>query len=203
MPTSAEILSGLQQIVDEHSLISIFWHIVFYLYLLFVFLRPKVKRQEMSLIVSVPLLSVSFLAWNTGNPFNGAVFALLFLLALYFGFKNLREQIQVSGILYRIAGAVMILFGLIYPHFAGLNLSLLIQSPLGLIPCPTLSLLVGFALFFRGFGSKPQVILFAVAGMFYGLFGVFRLGVMVDTVLIVGSFMLAVAYFNFFRNTVQ
>ena len=84
-----------------------------------------------------------------------------------------------------------------------INLSLFIQSPLGLIPCPTLSLIIGFALFFRGFGSKPLVVLYTVAGLFYGFFGVLRLGVMVDAVLVAGSLILGAAYFYFFRRTDQ
>ncbi len=203
MPTQEEILSGLQQIADQRSLIAIFWHIVFYLYLFFIILGRKITRQEMSLFVSVPLLSVSVLAWNTANPFNGTVFVLLFVLALYFGLKNQREKVQYSGIFFRLTGAVLMLFGLIYPHFTGINLSLFIQSPLGLIPCPTLSLIIGFALFFRGFGSKPLVVLYTVAGLFYGFFGVLRLGVMVDAVLVAGSLILGAAYFYFFRRTDQ
>ncbi|HPT30222.1 MAG TPA: hypothetical protein PLW67_00220 [Prolixibacteraceae bacterium] len=203
MPTQEEILSGLQQIADQRSLIAIFWHIVFYLYLFFIILGRKITRQEMSLFVSVPLLSVSVLAWNTANPFNGTVFVLLFVLALYFGLKNQREKVQYSGIFFRLTGAVLMLFGLMYPHFTGINLSLFIQSPLGLIPCPTLSLIIGFALFFRGFGSKPLVVLYTVAGLFYGFFGVFRLGVMVDAVLVAGSLILGAAYFYFFRRTDQ
>ena len=203
MPTQEEILSGLQQIADERSMIAIFWHIVFYLYLFFIILGRKITRQEMSLFVSVPLLSVSVLAWNTANPFNGTVFVLLFVLALYFGLKNQREKVQYSGIFFRLTGAVLMLFGLMYPHFTGINLSLFIQSPLGLIPCPTLSLIIGFALFFRGFGSKPLVVLYTVAGLFYGFFGVLRLGVMVDAVLVAGSLILGAAYFYFFRRTDQ
>jgi len=201
MPTPEEILTGLQQIADEHSLIANFWHIVIYLYIASLIFRRKVPRREISLFISVPLLSVSVLAWNTGNPFNGTVFAFLFLLAIYFGLKNQPETIHVSGIFFRMAGVVLMLFGLMYPHFTEINLSLLIQSPLGLIPCPTLSLIIGFTLFFRGFGSKPLVVLYTVAGLFYGFFGAFRLGVKVDAVLIAGSLILGAAYFYFFRRT--
>jgi hypothetical protein len=57
----------------------------------------------------------------------------------------------------------------------------------GLIPCPTLAVLTGFALLYRGFGSGPWAMTLAISGMFYGLFGVFYLNVYLDWILLAGA----------------
>ena len=58
---------------------------------------------------------------------------------------------------------------------------------MGLIPCPTLSLVIGFTLLAGGFGSKAWSLVLVAAGTFYGLFGVARLGVVLDVVLAGGA----------------
>ncbi|HET8687621.1 MAG TPA: hypothetical protein VFM18_13295, partial [Methanosarcina sp.] len=86
-------------------------------------------------------------------------------------------------------------FGLDYPHFMDSSfIAYLYASPLGLIPCPTLSLLVGFALIFNGFGSRSVTLICVIYGLFYGLFGVLKLGVYVDLMLIFGSVVLLIKY---------
>lgn len=73
--------------------------------------------------------------------------------------------------------------------------SYLYASPAGLIPCPTLSLLIGLALLFNGFGSQTLTVTFAVAGLFYGLFGFLRLSVTSDIILAIGSAILLIMKF--------
>jgi hypothetical protein len=83
----------------------------------------------------------------------------------------------------------MIIFGLIYPHFIKANsiVEYLYASPAGLIPCPTLSILIGFALVFNGFESRPISLTLIIFGLFYGIFGVFKLKVYIDVMLIFGT----------------
>ena len=98
----------------------------------------------------------------------------------------------------------MIAFGLIYPHF--LNTESFIKyfyaSPLGLIPCPTLSVLIGFVLLYNGFGSNSISVAFIVFGLFYGIFGVFKLGVYLDLGLLFGTITLLIKYLTVFKNPV-
>jgi hypothetical protein len=63
----------------------------------------------------------------------------------------------------------------------------LYAAPTGVVPCPSLSLVVGFALLSGGLGSRAWSLALAIAGLFYGLFGVARLGVRLDIVLVGGS----------------
>jgi len=73
-------------------------------------------------------------------------------------------------------GVAMIAFGWLYPHFLtfGPVTRYLVAAPMGLIPCPTLSLVIGFALLAGGLSSRAWSIVLAVVGLFYGLFGACR-----------------------------
>jgi hypothetical protein len=60
-------------------------------------------------------------------------------------------------------------------------------APTGLIPCPTLSMAIGLALLANGFSSRGYSAGLGLLGIFYSLFGTFRLGVGIDIVLLIGS----------------
>lgn len=60
-------------------------------------------------------------------------------------------------------------------------------APLGLIPCPTLALVTGFALFAGGLVSRTWVVVLGAAGASYALFGALGLGVWIDLALLVGA----------------
>jgi len=91
----------------------------------------------------------------------------------------------------------MIVFGWVYPHFldnAG-PMAYLYSAPTGLIPCPTLSVVIGFTLVLGGLRSRAWCVALSAVGLFYGAFGAGRLGVNIDWILFVGS--LATAYVAF------
>ena len=64
-------------------------------------------------------------------------------------------------------------------------------APFGLVPCPTLTVLVGVSLFAGSFGSRPWAAVVAGASLIYGVIGVAVLGVWIDVVLIAGAMVLA------------
>ena len=93
-----------------------------------------------------------------------------------------------------VVGILMIAFAWLYPHFLDPRSPMIyvVGAPTGLIPCPTLSLLIGFTLLAGGFGSRAWNLLVAAAGLFYGVFGVARLGVRLDVALAAGGLCLLV-----------
>jgi len=151
----------------------------------------------------LPALSVAFFAWLSGNPFNGSMFSVLAILVLIFGLKASNRSVQFSSLPFAIAGVGMILFGLIYPHFVEATsiFKYLYASPLGLIPCPTLSVMIGFLLLFRGFGSSSITLTLIVFGLFYGIFGVLKLAVYLDLFLVAGTITLLAKYFLTLRTS--
>jgi hypothetical protein len=196
-----DIIDGLQKIVNDYSIFAIIWHVVFYLLLAaFIFLWQP-SNKSLAFIISLPLLSVAVFAWLSGNPFNGISFTTMTILIIIFGLKTTDQTISVSQVPFMVIGILMIVFGLVYPHFINTNsfLKYLYASPLGLIPCPTLSFLIGFLLLYNGFGSQSITLTFIIFGLFYGIFGVLKLAVYIDLVLVFGTVALLVKYISGFH----
>jgi len=197
MPKAEEIVNGLQAIVNDYSIFAIVWHAVFYALLIALIARWAPSNRLLGLFLGLPLISVAVFAWLSGNPFNGTAFSVMAILVIFFGWRASGQPIQVSQLPFMVLGIAMVVFGLVYPHFVSGDsfLKYLYASPVGLIPCPTLSILIGFLLLYNGFGSQSMVMTLVVFGLFYGIFGVFRLGVRLDFFLILGSLALLVKYF--------
>jgi hypothetical protein len=138
---------------------------------------------------------VSALAWLSGNPCNGTTFALFATALAGVAFSLPRGPIRISPPWLAIPGVCLVAFGWAYPHFlqSGSWATYLYASPLGLIPCPTLSAVAGVALVIGGLGSRGWSLILAGSGVVYGLIGWFRLGVTIDAVLLVGATTLSAA----------
>jgi hypothetical protein len=201
MPKTEEILNGLQAIVDNQSIIAIIWHIAFYFFIICLFVNWHPLNKTMSILICLPLISVAVLAWSYGNPFNGALFTILAILIFVFALKTTDIRVSFSKWPFIVIGIIMIAFGFVYPHFIKANslFEYLYASPVGLIPCPTLSILIGIILLFNPLGSPVISLSFIVFGLFYGLLGVFKLGVTLDLFLLFGSISLLVRHFLFNR----
>jgi hypothetical protein len=182
MPQPQEILNGLSQIVNQFSNYAIIWHVVFYILIILLISQWKTSNKLFSVFLAIPLLSVSLFAWLSKNPFNGLMFALFGLLLFVLGLKNSQENIVFSPTPFNILGILVIIYGLVYPHFALVSnfYEYLFLAPTGLIPCPTLSVVIGFTILFSNFQSRRWAILLLIIGFFYSLFGIFRLGVWLD-----------------------
>lgn len=197
MPKTEDIINGLQSVVNDYSTFAIVWHAIFYFLLTGLIAKWQPSNKLFGVLLCLPLVSVALFAWLSGNPFNGFVFSIMTILIFIFGFKASNQPIQISQVPFMIIGILMIVFGLIYPHFISANsiFKYFYASPVGLIPCPTLSILIGFLLLYNGFGSQPITITFIAIGLFYGIFGVLKLAVYLDIFLILGSITLLIKYF--------
>lgn len=153
----------------------------------------------MILVLSSMLMSVSVFASLQDNLFNAAVFAFLVIMSLYAMLKSNTEKIAGDRSRPDIIGLLLIIFGLVYPEFLKTNslIEYSYTSPTGLIPCPTLSVLTGFSLMYKGFRSQLWSVTIGIAGMFYGLMGVFYLGMYIDWVLVGGAIYLLLHTFFF------
>ena len=202
MPKTEEILAGLNTITNNYSLFAIIWHAAFYILIIALISKWSPSNRMLGTLLCIPLLSVAIFAWITGNPFNGIVFSLAAILILIFGLRASPEPINYSKLSFLIIGIVMIVFGLVYPHFIEANslFKYLYASPAGLIPCPTLSILIGMLLIFNGFDSQPITITFIIIGLFYGLFGVLKLAVYLDIFLLFGTLALLTKYILAFKK---
>lgn len=198
MPTAEELRAGLSAIANDWRQLSMLWHGYFTVLILVLIsgLRPTVRTC--GLLLALPLLSVSVLAWIHNNPFNGASFALMGILLPGIAAYRGREEVRVSPRWLTVSGAFMVGFGWLYPHFLNnpAPAAYLYSAPTGLIPCPTLSIVIGFTLMLGGLRSRPWCLVLTMAGLFYGAFGVGWLGVKIDGVLCLGALATAYAAFS-------
>jgi hypothetical protein len=192
MPTAEQILAGLHDIANGWRGLAILWHAYFAVLGVGLVMGARPSRRLSGLLLSLPLLSVSALAWLAGNPFNGTIFALAGIVLLALASRLPRAKIQCAPSWAAIPGLLMFAFGWYYPHFVETSsyATFLYAAPTGLIPCPTLSIVIGFALVTDGLGSRAWSLVLAATGILYGIFGAVGLGVMMDWILVAGAILL-------------
>lgn len=189
MPSAAEILESLAMIANACTTLAVLWHIYFGVFAAAVLFGWRPSNRLAGALLIPPLASVSVLAWTQGNPFNGAIFGMLSVtLFALLRSMNVTRVLPASPFFF-ILGALLFGFGWSYPHFfeGETGAAYLYAAPLGLIPCPTLSVSVGIATIFRGFGSRAWPLVLSSVALFYGLFGSLYLGVDVDWILVGGA----------------
>jgi hypothetical protein len=201
MPTSEEILSVLKQISNDLILLAIVFHILIFVIAIALIKGWRPTKYMAGLVLSIPLLSVSVIAWIYNNPFNGVLFGIFFILLFLFSLKLPKQPIGIATGSWKIPAVLLIAFGIFYPHFLDAHPAMyLIAAPIGLIPCPTLSMVIGFTLLFRSFNSTRWAWALVTIGLFYGIFGAVKLHVYIDVILILGSLILMMYIFSL-RNT--
>jgi hypothetical protein len=205
MPKTEDIISGLHSITNQYSAFANFWHVAFYLLIAFLVAKWQPANRLFAMLICLPLLSVAIFAWIYGNPFNGTLFLILSVLIFLFGFRIQPGSVSLSPFPFYLFGIIMIIFGIIYPHFleTGSFIKYLYASPVGLIPCPTLSIIIGFVLLYNGLGSQSITITLVIFGLFYAIFGVVKLAVYLDLFLLFGSLALLVKYILMVKNPVS
>jgi len=196
-PTTEEILASLSELANAWRPLAIFWHLYFAAFVIALIYSFRPSKRVSCIILAMPFLSVSILAWSIPNPFNGTIFAVIGILLVAVSVKLPRESIQIAPLWAMIPGALMLIFGWIYPHFldASSPLSFLYSAPTGLVPCPTLSMGIGLALILNSLVSRKVSLILGISGMAYGITGVVQLGVSIDWFLFLGS--MAIMLFAF------
>ncbi len=198
MPAPTEILKGLSSIANDMIILAIAWHVFVAFAVIGIILGWRPSKKIGASLLAIPLLSVGILAWIYKNPFNGSVFLLFGIVLAIVGLRMPNERTQKAPVWALVFGVLMILFGWVYPHFLedGTWLNYLYAAPMGLIPCPTLSFTIGFAMLAHGFSSRVWSIALVIIGVFYSIFGALRLGVHIDFVLLAGALLLLIQTFT-------
>jgi len=205
MPDAQSILSNLRLIANDRIVGAVAWHVAVALCGLALAFGWRPSRRLAGLLLSAPVASVGIVAFMHGNPFNGAMFAALAAVLAGIASRFRPDEAQAGTTVDRIAGGVMIAFAWLYPHFLDARppATYLYAAPMGLIPCPTLALVIGFTLVSGGLASRAWSFTLAAAGLFYGLFGFFRLRVALDFFLIAGALALLVSPFRLRRTRTE
>ena len=189
MPSAAEILESLATIAGSWQTLAVLWHIYFGLFAAAALLGWRPPSRLASALLIPPVASVGVLAWMHGNPFNGTLFGVLSVALIALHRSMSVRPIMLASPFLIVLGAFLFGFGWTYPHFLEEEpgLAYLYAAPLGLIPCPTLSVVVGIATLFRGLGSRAWSLVLSLVALFYGLFGSLYLGVTIDWILAGGG----------------
>lgn len=186
MPSSTEIVRDLSRIASDGIVLAIGWHAAVVAAIAALGSGWRPTRRTVALLLASLSVSVALVAWLAGNPFNGGVFSALAAAQVIAALRMPPGRIQPAPGWAVIAGAVSVLFGLAYPQFLGGHAMAMyvLAAPVGLIPCPTLAVILGFTLIAGGLDRLLWSTLLLAVGTFYGLFGVLALGVYLDAALL-------------------
>lgn len=189
MPSVHDVQAQLAAIAAGYPRLAIAWHAYFGLIAVALLCGWRPPRRFAVILLVPPLLSASAMAWIAGNPFNGAVLLALAALLLFLALKQPCAPARVAPPWSLLPGIALFAVGWAYPHFLAASslLPYLYRSPLGLLPCPTLAMVLGVTLVLDGLGSRGLCLALGAFGLFYGAFGVFRLGVAADWTLLLGA----------------
>jgi hypothetical protein len=193
VPSAHAILAGLAAIANDWRWLAISWHASLAVFFAAVLTGWRPSVSILGYLLVAPLLSVSLVGWLSDNPFNGASFGILVAVLVATTIRLPRRTVRLASPGWVALGVGLVSFGWTYPHFVATDswTTYVYASPFGLLPCPTLAVVLGTALIFRNLASSTWTATLAIAGFFYGAFGVFRLGVALDWGLLLASGTLA------------
>ena len=196
-PTPEEIISNLTELENAWRPLAIIWHIYFAAFAIAFLYGVRPSKRISGVLLALPFASVSILAWSIMNPVNGIAFALISILLIGVSVKLPQEKAQIAPLSAMIPGILMFIFGWIYPHFLdpSSSLSFLHSSPVGIIPCATLSIGIGITMILKSLGSRKTTVILGISGILYGITGVVQLGVTIDLILLLGSIVLLIFAF--------
>ena len=193
MPTPNEILAGLMSITNRWFVFAVAWHLLVAAGLIAASQHWRPSPQVSGALLVAPLLSVSAFAWGIDDRFNGTAFLALSAVLGFISWHANRVEVPRQKWI-TVLALVLISFAWVYPEFlrGWPQVAYLIAAPMGLVPCPTLAMVLGFTLLGYGPSSRAWALTLALAASFYAGVGVMRLGVTIDLVLLVGAMGLAV-----------
>ncbi len=195
MKTPDEITSMLENVSKEVGAYSIFVHILFLMIMgLGIFIK-KIRNTLFSLFIAFLSLSALFISIKYGIIPNIIIFGMFFVLIINaYRVKKLNFDFNNIAPLNLAAGILGLIFGFWYLHWVDspIWLNALIYSPLGSVNCPTMVTLCGFLCL----SQKPRSTLLetavALTTLYFGFFGIFRLGAYIDVILIICALFLII-----------
>jgi hypothetical protein len=190
MPASESILAQLAQVANGYFHIAVAWHGLMATAALVLLTGFRPTRRTVAWVSCLPLWSVALLAWISRNPFNAVAVGVLAVVLTGLALRTPRSEIGGSPRWAAGLGVVLLDFAWVYPHFLDASrssLAYLVGAPVGVLPCPTLALVVGIALVAGAPSGRLASMLLGSVAAFYALFGLFRLGVVIDAFLLAGA----------------
>ena len=193
--TPEEITEMLTKVTSDLTLFSAFVHVTFLVVAVVGLLFKKIRNVLFFLFIAFISLSATIVSIIYMILPNIMIFATIFILIVNAFFKKELNfefsKIEAVNKYFAIMGMI---FGFWYLHWVEtpIWLNALLYSPLGSINCPTLLTICAFLCL----TVKPRSLMLefvtAIITLYFGFFGVFRLGAYVDVILIVCALFLII-----------
>lgn len=194
MATVESILSWATAVANDWRWLAMWWHIALAALASALVRGFYPTRRLLGFMLALPVISVAVLAGISRNPFNALSFTVLAVLLVRAASCLPLTTVMPASSGWVLAGAGLLAFGWTYPHFLITDswTAYVYASPFGLLPCPTLSVVIGITVMYGGLHSMTWSVPLCAAGFVYGLIGVFILEVSLDIWLLSGSTLLGV-----------
>jgi hypothetical protein len=192
MPSAEVILAGLAETANTWRSLAIAWHLILAALLVAFLAGCRLSTRLIAVIAVALVLCVSALSWVAGNPFNGLVFGALAIVFARATVRTPGAVAQIENLRRALPGAALVVFGWTYPHFVSTDswTEYAYAAPLGLIPCPTLSVVIGLTMLVHATWTSAWTVPLIIVAFAYGIVGVFVLKVALDVVLVAGALVL-------------
>jgi hypothetical protein len=193
--TPESISETLTKVSSDNKPLALIIHLAFVVLTGVGFAAKRIRNAVFGALLLILSGSALVISVRYLIPPNIMVFAVFFILtARAIAMKELNFEATGQLLAGKIAGFAAIVFGFYYLHWVEepIALNALLYSPLGIVNCPTMAAYAGFLCFLRRPGSPMLEAFVGAISLYFGFFGIMRLGAYVDIVLIAaGAFILA------------
>jgi len=193
--TPDQITSKLSEVSSQAACYSLIVHGIYLAVIVIGLLFMKIRNFLFFALIAFLSLSATVIAIASVIVPNIIVFGMFFVLTVYaWARKQLNFDLKNLNPVTLVFGAIGIFFGFWYLHWveSPVLLNALLFSPLGVVNCPTMLAVSGFLALTRQPRSMGLEATVALITLYFGFFGMFRLGAYVDVTLILCSLFLLV-----------
>jgi len=167
---------------------SAFVHVLFLLVVGLGIVVKRIRNILFSLFLAFLSLSATIISIKYLIAPNIIIFAMFLVLIVHaYVTKNLNFELKETAPVNLFFGILGLVFGFWYLHWVEnpIWLNAFIYSPLGVVNCPTMITICGFLCLTRKPRSAMLEATVALITLYFGFFGIFRLGAYVDVTLII------------------
>lgn len=195
MPSPDAILDALTRAANDWRGLALVWHLLLAALAAALMYGWRPSIRVTAALLATPLVSVAATAWWSGNPFNGILFVALSVGLARTAVRLPAVRVRLESRASIVRAAAVVASGAVYPHFLRTEswIDYAVASPFGVIPCPTLMVVIGMTLAVANLRSGSWAVPLMVAGGLYAAVGVFVLGVALDWGLFVAVALLGAA----------
>jgi small-conductance mechanosensitive channel len=189
MSRPEEIFSALSPLANQWQLFAILWHLYFATLAIALAAGLRPSKRVSSILLVLPLFAVSAVAWLSDDRFDGTFTGLTAIALFWIAIHLPHEPVHIASSWLVSFAILLFVSGWVNPYFlpADAQVTYFNGAPTTFVPSPTISAIIALSLMVNCLESRSWSLILGAAGLFYGLFGVVRLGVTLDLFLLLGA----------------